>query len=248
MIAMRIGKILTLLALTLSVSTLSARTPDNDDIYAKIADSNSAYYYPGLKMRYDQWVEPMSAEEMHYLYYGYAYMPEYKPLDTNPHLTRVLEILARVALDEPSVSDLDELVAVAMQAYDRDPFSPQILNILSYAYGALGDKEREKAFVDRLNGVLEVIGASGDGLKEKSPMHITMFSHALDYIAAKGWTYGKSRIISRTVEYVPFEVSRNKVKGYYFDYSRIYWNKPENYTFKRERTWQFNNLKPREYK
>ena len=62
MIAMRIGKILTLLALTLSVSTLSARTPDNDDIYAKIADSNSAYYYPGLKMRYDQWVEPMSAE------------------------------------------------------------------------------------------------------------------------------------------------------------------------------------------
>ena len=38
------------------------------------------------------------------------------------------------------------------------------------------------------------------------------------------------------------------MKGYYFDYSRIYWNKPENYTFKRERTWQFNNLKPREYK
>ena len=69
-----------------------------------------------------------------------------------------------------------------------------------------------------------------------------------DYIASKGWSYGKAQVISRTVEYVPFEVARNKVKGYYFDYSRIYWNKPENYTFKRERTWQFNNLKPQEYK
>ena len=53
---------------------------------------------------------------------------------------------------------------------------------------------------------------------------------------------------SRTVEFVPFDVPKDKLKGYYFDYSRIYWNKPDDYTFKRERTWQINNLKPREYK
>ncbi len=245
---MRLRLLLILLVSMLSVSALSARTPDNDDIYAKVADSASPYYYPNLKMRYDQWSAPMNSEELHYLYYGYAYQPEYKPLNENPYLTRVLEIMAKIAIEEPAVSDLDELVLTAMSAYERDPFSPQILNILAYAYGALGDGVREKAFYERLNGVLEVIGASGDGLKERSAMHITMFSHALDYIASKGWTYGKARVISREVEYVPFEVARNKVKGYYFDFSRIYWNKPENYTFKRERTWQFNNLKPREYK
>ena len=32
------------------------------------------------------------------------------------------------------------------------------------------------------------------------------------------------------------------------NFERIYRNKPEGYTYKRERTWQFNNLKPREYK
>lgn len=245
---MKIGKILACFVLTLAVSAVSARTPDNDDIYSKIADSSSAYYYPNLKMRYDQWVAPMGIDELHYLYYGFAYQPEYKPLGNNPYHTRVLEILARVALEEPSVSDLDELIYTAMQSYRIDPFSPQTLNILAYAYGALGDKGREKAFAERMNGILEVIALSGDGLKEKSPMHITMFSHGQDYIASKGWTYGKSRIISRAVEYVPFEVERNKVKGYYFDYSRIYWNKPDDYTFKRECTWQFNNLKPREYK
>ena len=30
--------------------------------------------------------------------------------------------------------------------------------------------------------------------------------------------------------------------------SRVYWNKPEGYTYQRDRTWQFNNLKPRTYK
>jgi hypothetical protein len=245
---MKMRILLTLLVSVLWVSAVEARTPDNDDIYAKIADSASPYYYPNLKMRYDQWVEPLTGDELHYLYYGYAYQSEYKPLDNNPYHTRVLEIMARIAIEEPAVSDLDELVMTAMQSYERDPFSPQILNILAYAYGALGDKGREQSFYERLNGGLEVIASSGDGLKERSAMHITMFSHALDYIASKGWTYGKSRVISRTVEYVPFVVARNKVKGYYFDFSRIYWNKPENYTFKRERTWQFNNLKPREYK
>jgi hypothetical protein len=119
---------------------------------------------------------------------------------------------------------------------------------LVYAYGASGDRVRELAYSDHLNGILRCIEQSGDGLKEKSPMHIIMFSHGTDLIASKNIGHRKGQIISRTVEFVPFDRPHEKVKGYYFDYSRVYWNKPDNYTFKRERTWQFNNLKPREYK
>ena len=43
-------------------------------------------------------------------------------------------------------------------------------------------------------------------------------------------------------------VEGKKRKGFYFDFSRVYWNKPEGYTYQRDRTWQFNNLKPRTYK
>ncbi|MDE5815710.1 MAG: DUF4919 domain-containing protein, partial [Alistipes sp.] len=81
---------------------------------------------------------------------------------------------------------------------------------------------------------------------------ILMFDHALDVLAAEGLAYDKSRVVSRTVEFVPlsapYVVDGKKRKGFYFDFSRIYWNKPEGYTYKRDRTWQFNNLKPREYK
>jgi hypothetical protein len=131
---------------------------------------------------------------------------------------------------------------------ESDPFSPKLLNIMAYAYGTSGDKAREKIYADHLAAILKVIESSGTGAKEKEAMHIIMFSHGIDLIASKGWGSRKGKIISREVEFVPFDIPKGKLKGYYFDYSRIYWNKPEGYTFERERTWQFNNLKPRQYK
>lgn len=229
------------------VVSASAMTPNNDLIFANINNVDSPFYYPNIMLRYKEG-KPLSDEEYHHLYYGYAFQPAYKPLEANPAMTRVQEIMARISIDTPSAYDIDELIAAGIAAMEHDPFSPTLLNILVYAYGTSGDRVRELAYSDHLKGILKCIEQSGDGLKEKSPMHIIMFSHGLDYIASKGISYKKSSIISRTVEFVPFIAPQNRVKGYYFDYSRVYWNKPENYTFKRERTWQFNNLKPREYK
>lgn len=225
-----------------------AAVPDNDDVYAKTADASSPYYYPNLMLKFSEWQEPMGVEELHYLYYGYAFTDEYKPLENDPHYARAMDILSRMAIDGPSGSDLHELIVSASQSLGHDPFSPQMLNLLSFAYASLGDAAREQAYAEKCNAILHVIATSGDGLREKTPMHIIMFSHASDLIASKGWNSGSSRVISRNVEFVPFDVPHDKAKGYYFDFSRIYWNKPDNYTFKRHRTWQFNNLKPREYK
>ena len=240
-------RIIIILTALVAMVSASAKTPNNNLIFANISNVDSPLYYPNIMLRYKEG-KPMTEDEYHHLYYGYAFQPEYKPLEANASMNRVQEIMARISIDTPSVHDIDELIAAGIAAMESDPFSPTLLNILVYAYGASGDKVRELAYSEHLNGILKCIEQSGDGLKEKSPMHIIMFAHGLDYIASKNIKYLKGRIISRTVEFVPFDFPREKVKGYYFDYSRIYWNKPENYTFKRERTWQFNNLKPREYK
>ena len=240
-------RIIIILTALVAMVSASAKTPNNDLIFANISNVDSPLYYPNIMLRYKEG-KPMTEDEYHHLYYGYAFQPESKPREANASRNRVQEIMARISIDTPSVHDIDELIAAGIAAMESDPFSPTLLNILVYAYGASGDKVRELAYSEHLNGILKCIEQSGDGLKEKSPMHIIMFAHGLDYIASKNIKYLKGRIISRTVEFVPFDFPREKVKGYYFDYSRIYWNKPENYTFKRERTWQFNNLKPREYK
>ncbi len=230
----------------------AAKTPDEEDILKRTLNTASPYYYTSLLLRYNAGDATLTDEDYHYLYYGYAYQEAYKPLEVNPYMDRVLMLAAAIDPDAPDRETLEELLLVGRDALAKDPFSPKLLNLMAFAYGASGDKEQEKAYSDRMNGVIRAILASGSGLSQSSPRHILMFDHALDILAAEGLAYGKSRVVSRTVEFVPlsvpYVVDGKKRKGFYFDFSRIYWNKPEGYTYKRDRTWQFNNLKPREYK
>lgn len=230
----------------------AAQAPDEEDILDRTTTAASPYYYPNLLLRYNTGDNTLTVTDYRYLYYGYAYRDEYKPLEPNEDFDRTLLIASALDPDQPRIEDLEALLTAGLASLDRDPFSPKVLNLMAYAYGALGDKEREAAYYDRMNKVLAAIESSGDGLTEKSARHILMFDHALDLIGAAGREAGKSRVVSRTTEYVPLlvpaEIDGRKVKGYYFDFSRIYRQKPEGYTYKRDRTWQFNNLKPREYK
>lgn len=241
-----------LLLLLLLPALAAAKVPDEEDIQNKTMDAESPFYYPSLMMRYNAGDATLTDDDYHYLYYGFAYRDEYKPLASNPDLDKMLLLIAGIDPDKPDVTTLETLISLGNDALARDPFSPKILNMMSFAYGALGDKVREKAYADRMNGVIRAILASGDGFTEKTPRHVLMFDHALDVLAAKDLPYGKARIISRKVEFVPllapYVVDGKKRKGFYFDFSRVYRNKPEGYTYKRDRTWQFNNLKPRTYK
>lgn len=240
------------LALLLFPLLATAKPPVEEDILDRTLDTSSPFYYTKLMMRYNTGDETLSAEDYHYLYYGYAYQDAYKPLNSNPDMDRLMMAASRVDFEKPRVDEVESLLSIANDAYARDPFSPTVLNLMAYSYGALGDTIREKAYFDRMNGVLGAIRDSGDALTQKSPRHVLMFDHALDLLAADDIAHGKARVISRTVEFVPLLSPRiiddKKVKGYYFDFGRVYWNKPEGYTYKRDRTWQFNNLKPRVYK
>ena len=213
-----------LLTLLLLPALAAAKVPVEEDIVAKTSDPDSPFYYTSLMMRYNAGDETLTDEDYHYLYYGYAYRDEYKPLAVNPDLDKMLMLASGIDPDKPDRATLETMVSMGNDALKRDPFSPKILNLMSFAYGALGDKEQEKAWSDRM----------------------------LDVLAAEGLSFGKARIVSRTVEFVPlvvpYVVEGKKRKGFYFDFSRVYWNKPEGYTYQRDRTWQFNNLKPRTYK
>lgn len=247
-------KILILLLGMLLLSSIEgwAKVPDEEDIIAKITDPKSEFYYPNLMMRYRQGDLTLSDEAYHYLYYGFAYQEEYRPLETNDAFDKLMLLASSLDIDHPEVMTLESILIAADEAMKRDPFSPQILNLVAYAHGGLGNREKEQAAYEQMRHVMMTIEASGDGLTKNTPCHILMFDHALSLLSSYDLTTERAQIISREVEYIPLTAPRTimgkKIKGYYFDYSRIYRNKPEGYVFKRARTWQFNNLKPREYK
>ena len=241
-----------LLFLALLPLAAAAQVPVEEDILARTLDSSSPYYYTGLMMRYNAGDPTLTDADYHYLYYGYAYQDAYKPLAPIPEMDRLLLLASGLDPEAPQRETLEAIVATGREVLEHDPFSPKVLNLMAFAYEALGDREQARAYSNRLNGVLRAILASGDGLTQKSPRHVLMFDHALDAMDVEGLAYGKARIISRTVEFIPLErpyvVEGKKRRGFYYDFGRVYWNKPEGYTYRRSRTWQFNNLKPRKYK
>lgn len=225
------------------------RVPDEEDILRQTLSVSSSFYYTNLMLKYRSGQEPLSADEYFYLYYGYLYDEGYRPFAQNRALDEMLLIMSGIDTTQPMVSQLEALIERGVEALELDPFNPKVLNILAFAYGALDDPHREQLYYNHLNGILATIESTGSGLKEASPWHVLMFSHAYDLLASKGYQYGEGKIISRTVEFVPVVKRQDeKTRGFYFDYSRVYRNKPDDVTIKRDRTWQFNNLKPREYK
>lgn len=246
-------KYFTLLALLLFSTTLSAQeavvVPTEEEILSNTLNTSSPYYYTNLMLKYSAGAESLTLEEYYYLYYGYYYSTDYRPFAENRAFDDLMDVMSGLNPNQPTIGQLELIVERAVAALEADPFSPKVLNILAYAYGALGDSAREQLYFNHLNGILGAINRSGSGIKEESPKHILMFSHAYDLMASEGYNYHEARIISRTVEYIPLKTkAQDGTKGFYFDYSRIYSNKPDDISFKRERTWQFNNLPPTEYK
>lgn len=214
-----------LLASSVVTEGYSQRVPDNDLILKSIIDSGSEYYYPSLMMRYEMGDTTLTLDDYHYLYYGYAFQENYKPLEPIPAEDRLLMALERST--DGNELQAYELISSAAEVMKYDPFSPKNINFLIYAYQTVGDTINARINADRLDKVLATIESSGTGLKESMPMHVLWFSHATDIIGTKGLRIKNRMVRSRTVEYIALTEKDGNVKGYFFDFGRMYWRKPD---------------------
>lgn len=234
-----LATLLTLWAIPAEAQTL--RVPDNEDILTRTIDIESPYFLDRLMAKYLAGEQTLTDEEMHYLYYGYAYSESYKPLEPISAEDRVLAVVEEI-MTEPTEERMRRLVDSAMEVIERDPFSPKNLNLLAFAYGSLGDTVNERRCFERMNGVIRTIESSGTGEKESSPMHVLRFEHAADVIYARGLNIKKREVVSRTCEYIFLTMKDERGNmGFYFDFSRVYWVKNNN-PQREERTWSINNM------
>ena len=218
------------------------QAPDNDKIETEIHDASSAYYYPNLMARYRQGDPALITQEYRHLYYGYMFQSDYNPHISLPEGDSIVMIILR----EPDLQleDYRNLIRYGTKIMETDPFNPRILNIMTYAYGVVGDTENELKSASRFNGVVDAILSSGDGDVERSPWHILYFSHGEDVLDYLGVHYRKPMVVSRTTEYFPLEKRDGRTRGYYFDYSRVYSRRPAEPDQTQQRRWQVNGRLP----
>lgn len=234
--------VLLLFMLFAGVVKAQPTVPDNELILREIINADSEFYYPKLFSRYTAGDTTLTDKDYFYLYYGYANQESYKPLEAIPAADRILEIINRNA--SPDKLDAQMIIELGKEVMQSDPFSPTNINFMTYAYNILGDTINEIISADRLKKVLRTIQSSGTGLKEASPWHILWFSHASDLLASKQLEILKRQVVTRSVEYIPLKVKDGDVKGYFFDFGRVYWRRPENPTrTKRVQGIEINGIK-----
>ena len=234
-------RILILLLALLPIATMAQRVPDNEAILARTIDRSTLYYYPRLMERYIHGDTTLTLDEYHYLYYGFAFADNYRPLENDPARIDVLEVF--VATETPDSTQLLRIVESAERLMHSDPFSPQNLNILTFAYGKLGNRHMERVCYDRFTKVMQTIEASGTGRREDSPWHVLTFQHAADFTAWRGGEINNRQVRSRSVEYIQLRVKdADGNRGYFFDFSRVYLKRPEVEKPKEERKWKLNDM------
>lgn len=234
-------RILILLLALLPIATMAQRVPDNEAILARTIDNSTPYYYPRLMERYIHGDTTLTLDEYHLLYYGFAFADNYRPLENDPARIDVLEVF--VATETPDSTQLLQLVEAAERLMHSDPFSPQNLNILTFAYGKLGNRYMERVCYDRFTKVMQTIESSGTGRREDSPWHVLTFQHAADFTAWRGGEINNRQVRSRSVEYIQLRVKdADGNRGYYFDFSRVYMKRPETEKPKEERKWKLNDM------
>ena len=233
-----------LLMLGMPAFTAAWEAPDDEKIFNVINDGTSPGYYPLLLSKYMEGDTTLTAADFINLYYGYAYQDAYRPLDATPkEVDDLMTLLASVS--EPDLAESLRLIKAGEEALRADPFNLQVINILVYAYGLTGEKNGEQINYFRLKNVINTIKSSGTGLSQTAPWHVLTFATETDLISSMGLQPTKRMIISRTVDYIPLLVKTDEgVKGYYFDFGRIYWKKPENFDRKRPKGFEINGMKP----
>lgn len=220
-----------------------AAPPDDEAVLRATLDGAGEYYYPALMQRYADGDPALTAADYYYLYYGYAFRDEYRPLDPIPEADSILMIIDRS--HEPDSAACVEIIRLGEQVLQRDPFSPMNLNMMAYAYTILGEVEAAQLNASRVAHILETIQASGSGLSEKSPWVVLSFSHAEDVVKSRNQLPTSRRIVSRSVEYIDIGQRGSGVKGYFFDFSRAYRSRPDEIPRpeKKDSGWMINGIR-----
>ncbi len=216
------------------------RTPGEEDILSKILPDDSPYYYSAMMMRYMAGDTSLTQEHYYYLYYGFAYNDAYDAHKELPGEAAMYDILRRGG--DLSREDALALIEAGRENMLVDPFSPGNINMMTWAYETVGDTLNMRVSADRFHKIVGAIQSSGTGLREKTPWHILRFSHANDIVAAQGMKILNRQGRSRTVEYIQVDKNPGKVKGYFFNYERVYWNPYEGERVKKGRGWLFNGI------
>lgn len=202
------------------------KVPDFELIEQEISSAASKYYYPALMDRYSRNDTTLTFDDFYYLYYGYTFQPNYKPLVETNYVDSINMIFS--ARTAARGDEFTRIIKYCKAILSVEPFNLRDINVLAYAYQSAGYKNEAADQLFKLRMVEQVIKSTGEGYSESSPWWIIYRNHAEDIMNMMKMEPGRVIIMSSSVEFIACKnASKTKIKGCYFNYSELYKRKPD---------------------
>ena len=204
-------------------------------------------------LRYQSGDDTMTEEDYHYLYYGYAYQDAYKPLNANSDMDKAMLIAQTVDFENPTHESLEKLISCGERCPGAGSVQPQTAEPAGIRLRSARRLEErtdqlqpdelhpgdDRGFRQRPQGRERLAYPDVRDMLSICWPHttVTTVKHAS---SAARWNtspcssrYGPKRDGSRDITSITVVSTGTNPTA-------TYSNVP--------RTWQFNNLRPREYK
>lgn len=211
----------------LGTSTLLAQqeseAPDYQQIRQQTSSSRSTSFYPLLMERYQQCDSTMTLEDYRNLYFGFTLQEDFVPYQKeNPSTLEARTLLVK---SKASADVCPEALAKAKQALLDNPFDLPALSVIPICYNQMGDMDNFHIWDQKLHGILEAIGSSGDGETPESAFHVINIEHEYEILNRLGLELDQIEVVNKEIDFIRVKNNNDTIPGIYFNFgacSRVF--------------------------
>jgi len=193
--------------------------PDYKKIEKETSDKNSPYYYPTLMKRFKANDTSLGITEFQMLYYGRFFQKDSRSVFYHsPILDSTRELRKKESL---TGADRVRLAGFYEQILDETPMALGTIVSLATQYRYLNDA-RASYYSFKVNGIMDVIMSTGDGVSQGTAMHIGSIDDEYVVLALLGFEFGGSQSLTDgPCDLLAVSDNKYGIKGLYFNVGQI---------------------------
>lgn len=196
--------------------------PDLEAIRTAVIDENSKFYYPKLLGEFLANDTTMTPEEFQYLYYGAFFQEDYDPYRPAPSPQTQATIAPLLNKKNWSRAERKMILDYAMEALADNPLNLRQLTNRIFVYEQNGKHDLARIWQYKLNHLLLVIAASGNGTETDNAWLVVYPQDEYDFLNLSGITIKEQRFEAPYYDYVIVNPrTSSSPAGYYFNISEI---------------------------
>ena len=203
-----------------AANNVASNAPNYNQIKKAVETKGSEFYYPELLRRFEAADTTLTAEQIHYFYYGTATRPEFDPFQSE-HVAYAL-LKEELKGDTFTEENWKQAAEIVEKYLDEDPTNLGFHIYKQNVYFELYGEESEEAYNAYIQVVMlySAIASTGDGKSQETAFHVICVSDEYALMRMFGLSPKSQALLEkkgRSYDRMDLEENEYGLEALYFD-------------------------------